>query len=93
MEHYLFSTMCDNADSFLNETLNKLSNKEITTTCAIQNLKMVESYSDSREAFFVDADLTKETKNDFIEAMSKIANVSEDSVWNIYDQVYNETII
>lgn len=92
-KYYLFSTMCDNADAFLNETLNKLSNSEITINCAMQNLKMVESYNEDREPFFEDADLTKETKHDFVESIAKITNTSEDSVWNIYDQIYNETII
>lgn len=93
MKYHFFSTLCNKADNFLDETLDHLNKGQITTTQAIQNLKMVESYDPEGEPYFEGVDMTKETKYEFIEYISNITSTPVDSVWDIYDQVYNETII
>jgi len=99
MKYHFFSTLCDEADAYLNQTLNDFANKQINITQAIKNLRSVECYDENGQALFPDADMTKETKYEFIENLAKISSdmmgvtVSEDTIWDIYDQVYNETFI
>ena len=99
MKYHFFSTLCDEADSYLNQTLNDYADKQISITQAIKNLKRVECYDENGKALFPDADMTKETKHEFIENLAVIstkmlgAPISEDNIWDIYDQVYNETFI
>lgn len=85
----MFSTLSDEADLFLEETLIKLRKGDITKRDAIENLSKLEC----ENSIFKDVDMTKETKHDFIEHIANITNVKEDDVWDIYDNVYNEIFI
>ncbi len=50
---------------------------------------LVEDCDVNKNLYFPDADMTKETKYEFVENVSKITNTDEDSVWEVYDDVYN----
>lgn len=49
----------------------------------------VEDCDVNKNIYFPDADMTKETKYEFVENVSKITNTDEDSVCEVYDDVYN----
>ena len=90
MTYHIFSTLSDKADKHLEYTLNLLASGELTIENAIRNLKLIECYDKENKPYFPDADMTKETKYDFIEYICKITNKEEDEVWEIFDKVYYE---
>lgn len=83
-----FSTLCKDADRFISQTLYDLIDDKITIENAFENLKKVESYDENNIPYFPGADMTKETKYDFVENVAIIKDIDEDTVWNIYDKIY-----
>ncbi len=90
MTYHIFSTLSDKADKHLEYTLNLLQIGELSIEDAIRNLRLIERYDKNNEPYFPEADMTKETKYDFIEQICRITNKDEDSVWEIFDKVYYE---
>ncbi len=90
MTYHLFSTLCNDADAFLDNTLISLSKGDISIYHAMTNLKKIEEYDVLGEPFFRNADMTKETKYEFVECICRITNSDENSIWDIYDSVYNQ---
>lgn len=88
MNYYIFSTLSTEADKFLNDTLIKVSTNEIDIRTALENLVKVESYDTNGKPYFEDADLVKETKYDFVYNLSEITKEDEDSIWDIYDSLF-----
>lgn len=88
MNYYIFSTLSTEADKFLNDTLIKVSTNEIDIRTALENLVKVESYDTNGKPYFEDADLVKETKYDFVSNLSEITKEDEDSIWDIYDSLF-----
>lgn len=85
---HFFSTLCKTADRFITQILQDLIDNKITVEQAFQNLKKVESYDENNNPYFPRADMTKETKFDFVECVSSIKGIAEDEVWEVYDKVY-----
>lgn len=88
MKYHFFSTLCNSADNFIDTTLDQLSKDEITLEQAFKNLQKIESYDENEKPYFPDADMTTETKHEFVENICAIKNMDEDSVWDVYDKVY-----
>lgn len=88
MNYHIFSTLSDKADKYLDYTLNLLGSSEITIEDAIKNLKTIEKFDNEGKPYFPGADMTKETKYDFIEHICKITDKEEDEVWEIFAQIY-----
>ena len=88
MKYHFFSTLCNTADNFIDTTLDQLSKNEITIEQAFQNLQKVEGYDENDRPYFPDADMTTETKYEFVENVCTIKNIDEDTAWDVYDKVY-----
>lgn len=88
MKYNFFSTLCNDADKHIDTTLSQLESGQITIKQAFENLLKVEDCDENKKPYFPDADMTKETKYEFVENVSKITNTDEDDVWEVYDDVY-----
>jgi hypothetical protein len=85
---HFFSTLCNDADMFIFQTLYDLIDNKITVENAFENLKKVESYDENDIPYFPEADMTKETKHDFVENVVLITEIDEDTIWSIYDRIF-----
>ncbi len=88
--YHITTTYNKDVDKLIQEGLKQYFKNELSAKEVISILASSESYDDDGRALYPDTDMTKEVKYDVIEVMSKISGVSEDDLWDIYDEVYSD---
>jgi hypothetical protein len=86
---YITKTFNKEFDTLIKSSILEYSKGQKTAKQVIQLLADGETYINGKP-LYPGCDMTKETKQDVIEIMSKISGVEEDDLWSVYDEVYSE---